>query len=162
MTSLIHIDQDRAANFLTKLSKVYRYVLENKDKNIVTLSEEVEWATSYVHLLKDRFGDNIEVVIDIEAEFMDRQVLPLCLQILFENAIKHNIITSQNPLKIKVNAIENCLCVSNNLQTKNIIEDSTKFGLENIRKRYSYFTDELIFVSDKNGMFKVCLPYIST
>lgn len=161
LTSLIHKDVDRAENFAIKLSKVYRYMLEHRDDTLTTLDDEMVWLHSYIHLLKERFGDNLIVKQLIDSSLLDKYILPLCLQITFENAIKHNIITNDKPLVVTLDADDHYLTITNNLQKKDTVSSSTKFGLQNIAKRYEFFTDKLVLVNETEAEFKVSLPLLT-
>lgn len=160
LTALIHKDADRAENFATKLSKVYRYILEHRDDKLTMLTEELNWLNSYIHLLKERFGSNLHVDIDIDDPTKKKYILPLCLQITFENAIKHNIITKEKPLQISLERVGDYLHISNNLQRKHTVSSSTKFGLQNIKRRYQFFTNLEVKVIETADMFVVCLPLL--
>ena len=115
---LIPEDPARAVEFVRKLSKVYRYVLEIKDKRLISLQEELNFLESYIFLVKERFGESLMVEMDIPEERRNDQVVPLSMQMLFENAIKHNVISHEKPLTIRVFVENGRLVVSNNLQTK--------------------------------------------
>jgi len=168
LSHLIPEDGEKAVGFVQKLSKVYRYILEIRDKKIIPLSEELEFLNAYIFLLKERFGENIQIETDIPTKYLQKKIVPLSLQILFENAIKHNIISSSKPLTIKVIVEVNTkknnpkLIVQNNLQKKKQISSSTKMGLENIKNRYQFFTDQTVDVIVTNDSFIVALPLIQT
>ncbi len=157
---LIPEDPDKAVNFVQKLSKVYRYILEIKDKKIISIGEELEFLNAYVFLLKERFGENINIKIDIPNEYYRRKIVPLSLQILFENSIKHNIISTHKPLAIDVFIEKEKLIVKNNLQKKNHVSSSTKVGLQNIKNRYQFFTDKEVDVIITSNSFLVALPLV--
>ncbi|MFK7981590.1 MAG: sensor histidine kinase [Saprospiraceae bacterium] len=159
---LIPEDADKSVKFVQKLSKVYRYILEMSDEKLIPLHKELDFLNSYIFLLKERFEENLQVAIDIPKARMNDKIIPLSLQILFENAIKHNVISSSKPLKIKVVINEmGKLIVENNLQKKKQIKDSTKFGLENIKNRYRFFSNEAVDVIATSSSFIVSLPLIS-
>ena len=160
LMNLVMEDQQLAVSFLKKLSKVYRYVLESRDEQLIPLSRELDFIESYVFLQQERFRGNLQVDINIAPAFLAHQIVPLSLQILFENAIKHNIISKKSPLHIHVFLEEDRLVVQNNLQRKEQVMDSTKVGLENIRTRYQYFTDKKLEVMEANGLFIVKIPVI--
>jgi LytS/YehU family sensor histidine kinase len=161
LTSLVYEDQNKAAQFIKKLSDVYRYVLEQKGKDLVDLSNELEFVRSYLFLQKIRFGNNLKVEFDLANE-MKYKVAPLSIQMLIENAIKHNIVSKEDPLRIVISLNgDNQLEVSNNLQKKNVMEgDSQGIGLENIKQRYAYLTDIEVSVEQIDGRFVVKLPLI--
>jgi len=162
LMNLIPEDGDRARNYLGKLSTFYRYAVSKQEEATVPLSIEFENAKIYVELLKERFADSLEISLP-EAVTMNRHTLPLSLQLLVENAIKHNIVSKSKPLKIDIclSKDEKYLVVRNNLQRKIQPVESTGMGLENIKKRIAFFTDELLIVSSENNLFEVRLPLIN-
>jgi PAS domain S-box-containing protein len=137
LTSLIKLEPDLAEQFTEHLSKVYRYVLENKDNDLVSLQTELDFLDAYIFLLNIRFMDKIVVKVDIGEQKRECQILPLALQLLIENAIKHNAMSKKNPLKIDIFIDdENVLHVENNLQERESHMVSTGVGLKNIAHRY--------------------------
>lgn len=157
---LIPEDPEKAVRFVQQLSKVYRYVLESRDVKMIPLREELEFLNSYVYLLKERFGENLHVEIKGLEQKQDSAIVPLALQILFENAIKHNIISSEKPLRIEVFSENGHLVVRNNLQRKNQVMDSTGVGLQNIKDRYRMLTDKDVQIIASQQYFTVALPVI--
>ena len=125
LTSLIEEDPYQAQKFTTSLSKVYRYVLEQKNKDLVTVDEELQFAKTYVRLLKMRFEDSIVFDVPEKSENPEAKIVPLSLQLLLENAVKHNVVTSEKPLHIKVFEKEGMLHVTNNLQEKQVVKKYT-------------------------------------
>ena len=163
MNTLMNIvmeDQQLAVNFLGKLSKVYRYVLENREEQIIPLAKELDFIHSYVFLQKERFKGNLEVKIDIPDQYLEHKIIPLSLQILFENAIKHNVISRKKPLLIEVYGAHKKLIIKNNLQRKEQVLHSTKVGLENIKTRYRFFTKQEVVVKENDISFLVEIPLI--
>ena len=160
LTTLIAENQQTAIEFTQKLSEVYRYILQNKERELVTLGEELEFARNYVFLLKIRYPDNLYVEYNVDEAFLHTSIAPLTLQILIENAIKHNVVSKAHPLTIEV-YVDNgkSVVVKNNLQVKRAIEKSTKTGLANISKRYEYLGNRKIdiIVTQKNYMVGVPL-----
>ncbi|MCD4736963.1 MAG: histidine kinase [Bacteroidales bacterium] len=161
LSSLIYIDQDKAAKFVRQLSKVYRYVLEHKDKDLVQIEEEIPFIESYIFLIKTRFDKNLDIDLQIQHEDLGKQVAPMVVQLLLENAIKHNVISKVKPLNIKVYTDGNNLTVENTLQLKTSTEVSAGVGLENIRKRYQYLTNKKISINDKDSRFIVQIPLLA-
>ncbi|MDX1909863.1 MAG: histidine kinase [Saprospiraceae bacterium] len=151
---------DKAVHFVQKLSKVYRYVLESRDARIIPLREELEFLNAYVFLLKERFGENLRVRIHDLLPNEHAAIVPLSLQMLFENAIKHNVISTEKPLEIEVFVENGHLVVRNNLQRKNQVMDSTGVGLQNIKDRYRIMTDRAVEVIASQEYFTVALPMI--
>ncbi len=142
LTSLIKVDPDLAEMFTEKLAKVYRYVLENKEKDLVTLGTELDFINSYLFMLNIRFAGKVKVKTDVADAETDKQVVPMALQLLIENAIKHNTFSSKNPLNIELSTDgSGYLTVINNLQNRKTQMASTGVGLVNISKRYSLLSD---------------------
>lgn len=161
LATIIPEDPDKSVRFVQKLAVVYRYILEMKDKKIIPLHEELDFLNSYMFLLKERFEETLDVEITIPDAHQDDQIIPLSLQILIENAIKHNIISAHKPLRIEV-FVENGnrLVVRNNLQRKNQLQHSTGFGLQNIKNRYSFFSERLVEVIVSANAFIVSVPLL--
>jgi len=157
---LIPEDAEKAVRFVQQLSKVYRYVLESREAKIIPLREELDFLHAYVFLQKERFGDNLRVDIHGLNGVSESAIVPLSLQILFENAIKHNIISTQNPLTVELFAENGRLVVRNNLQRKKQVMDSTGVGLENIRARYRMLTEQAVEVIVSRDYFTVLLPMV--
>jgi LytS/YehU family sensor histidine kinase len=158
LTNLVYEDQDKAAKFIKQLSEVYRYLLDTRDTEMVPLEEEKKFLNSYLFLQQIRFGDKLKLTVSLDEKKC--MVAPLVLQMLVENAIKHNIISEQSPLSIQIYTDEDFIVVENNLQKKEeMVEASPGIGLENIRKRYEFLTDKKVDVI-KRDKFIVRLPMI--
>jgi hypothetical protein len=136
-------------------------VLEQKDKELVTVEDELEFAKTYCELLKTRFEDSVDFVFDVKKEDYRRFVVPLSLQLLLENCIKHNFATSSKPLVIKIYSEIDTLCIENNLQVREQMKESSGIGLANIVQRYSLLTTRNVFVEKSEDYFKVKLPVLS-
>lgn len=161
LTSLIEENPENAQKFTTSLSKVYRYVLEQKNKELVTVDEELEFAKTYMSLLKMRFEDSIIFEIPEHATNPDSKVVPLSLQLLLENAVKHNMVTTSKPLHIKIYENEGNLVVENNLQPKQIVKKSSGVGLENIKQRYNLLSTKRVFINQQADSFAVSIPMLT-
>lgn len=162
LAAIIPENQDQAVRFTEKLSEVYRYILQYKDKELVHLKTELEFIHSYLFLLKIRYPENLQFVFQIDEAALKGHVAPLTLQILVENAIKHNVISKSEPLTIEIYTDEEGnVVVRNKLQLKSIARNSTKTGLDNIRKRYQYLSNRSIEIVQKNQQFLVSVPLIS-
>lgn len=157
---IIPQDADRAVKFVQKLSKVYRYILEIRDKKLISVREELKFLDSYIFLIKERFGENLQIEIAVPQSVYEKNIIPLSMQMLFENAIKHNIISSSKPLKIQVVLRDGKIHVENNLQKKKQSMPSTQVGLQNIRNRYAFFTQKEVEVKVNEHTFSVGLPLI--
>jgi hypothetical protein len=162
LSSLIDENPKQAQKFTASMSKIYRYVLEQKDKELVTVEDELEFAKTYCDLLKTRFEDSVDFVFDVKKEDYRRFVVPLALQLLLENCIKHNFATSSKPLMIKIFSENDTLCIENNLQIREQIKESSGIGLSNIVQRYSLLTKRNVFIEKSEDYFKVKLPVLSS
>ena len=160
LSSLVYKDADTSSKFIDQLSNVYRYLLFNQQNKIVKLSEEMAFLVSYIYLLKILFQDNLEIKKDISDHLRDTYIAPATLQLLIENAIKHNVVSRATPLSIKVFSNGKFIIVENSLQLKEVKEESTNLGLNNIRDRYNYLCGENTVEVSDNGAFKVKIPII--
>ena len=158
--SLIYKDPGKAVQFLGQLSKVYRVVLDSGRKQTVTLEGELELVNAYIYLLKTRFGDNLQIQTDIPLDRMHYLVPPTSVQMLVENAVKHNGYSAEEPLTIKIFVADKMLIVTNNLQPRLDKEGSTKIGLQNIVNRYRFLTDKPVEIEPTPGEFTVRLPLL--
>ncbi|MEP1035057.1 histidine kinase [Ekhidna sp.] len=161
LTTIIPENAEAAVSFTERLSEVYRYILQNKDRELVSLQEEIDFVKSYLFLLRMRYPDNLTVSFNIEKSYLNLTIPPLTLQMLAENAIKHNVVSKAKPLHIDI-YIENgkSVIVKNNLQRKESLEKSTKTGLDNIRKRYNILGKKEIDVITSTSNFMVAVPLI--
>jgi hypothetical protein len=160
LSSIIEDDPKTATQFVQKLASVYRYVLAQRDKETVSLKEELSFIDSYVYLNKIRFGENLKVEILVDESFRQKQIATLTLQLLLENAIKHNVISKDKPLSIEIGVSNSRIYVKNNLQTKMVHAESNGIGLSNIISRYKYLSKEEVIVSSSNNYFEVSVPLI--
>lgn len=160
LASLVHRDANLSEKFIRQLSGVYRYILDSRDKEVVPLEEELETLRAYLFLMDIRFGTALQVEIDIP-ENTQLHLAPLTLQMLVENALKHNEVSKANPLHIRI-FIENhqYIVVQNTLQGKNTLPDSTGVGLSNIRARYRMLLGKDVVVDDQGQYFTVKVPVI--
>lgn len=159
LTNLVYEDPDLAAKFIKQLSDVYRYVLDTRDQELVSESDELNFLESYTFLQKIRFGSNLDIQINLNGT--KTRFPPLVLQMLIENAIKHNEISAEHPLLIKVYRENDLIVVENNVRKRKIMkEDSPGIGLSNITSRYEFLTDKKVEVVEMNGKFTVRLPVV--
>lgn len=161
LSSLIDENPEQAQKFTSSLSKVYRYVLEQKDKELVSLSEEIRFAKTYMNLLKMRFEEAISFKIPLEIENSEAKIVPLSLQLLLENTIKHNVVSPEKPLEISIFEEDGSLVVKNNLQPKEVLRAGSGVGLQNIRKRYQLLTDRQVNIEKTASEFIVRLPLLT-
>lgn len=161
LTSLIEENPDQAQKFTTSLSKVYRYVLEQKNKELVNIEDELAFAKRYVGLLKMRFENSIVYTFPEEIRNAETKIVPLSLQLLLENAVKHNTVSEENPLQISISEENGFLVVKNNLQSKNVLGKSSGYGLLNIQQRYDLLTSRKVFIEKDKTSFQVKLPILT-
>ncbi len=161
LTSLIEENPDNAQRFTVSLSKIYRYVLEQKNKELVTVAEELEFAKTYMNLLKMRFENSLNFEMPEDFSNEDAKVVPLSLQLLLENTIKHNSVSESKPLNIKITVEDNYLVIQNNLQKKEVLQSRKGVGLQNIVNRYHILTKRNVLIDESNGFFKVKIPILT-
>lgn len=159
LSNLVYEDQKLAVKFVDQLGEIYNYVLDNKENHLVSLKAELTFIDSYYFLLKTRFEEKIELEININVN-SDCQVAPMVLQLLIENAVKHNVITKQSPLKITIENDDRYLHISNPLNPKKVHESSTQTGLKNIQQRYGLLTSLPVLVEKSETFFRVSIPMI--
>jgi hypothetical protein len=161
LSALIDENPNQAQRFTASMSKIYRYVLEQKDKELVTVEEEIEFAKIYCNLLKTRFEDSVSFEFNVNESDMKSFVVPLSLQLLLENCIKHNLATSSKPLHIKIYSENGNLLIENNLQQREQVKESAGIGLSNIVQRYSLLTKENVFIEKSDDFFRVKIPVLT-
>lgn len=160
LNSLISENQQLASQFLQHMSKVYRYVLQYKDKNFVSLQTELDFIKNYVFLAETRFGGALKIKFEIGNGAKEQAIVPVTLQILIENALKHNIVDHERPLSIDVFTSGDYLVISNNLQKRKTVETSNKLGLENLRSLYRFLTERPVIIEELEDRFNVKVPLI--
>lgn len=161
LTSLVHQDPDTAVKFIKKLSEVYRFVLDSRKQEVIDLATELKFVEDYLFLQKIRFGANLRFDIKVPIESMGKMVPPLSLQMLTENAIKHNEVSEEFPLDIYIAVAGDTVIVSNTLRPKKTREESPGTGLDNIRERYEFLSGKKVVVDKSNGKFEVTLPLLT-
>jgi len=159
LAALVHKDADQAEQFIRRLSAVYRYILESRERELVPLEEELAILRAYLFLMDTRFGTSLQTDIRLP-EPASGQVAPLTLQMLVENALKHNEASKSHPLRIEIFQENGHITVRNNLQPRNALPESTGIGLENISARYQILSGKPVLISDKDGSFTVQIPLI--
>lgn len=160
LSGLIDEDQTKAQSFLSGLSGIYRYVLEQRNEETCTLEEELGFAERYLDLQRMRFENGIELVKSIQTQHLNKRIPSLTLQLLLENAIKHNAFDAHDPLKIELSVIDDYLIVKNNLAQKKKLTKGNGVGIQNITDRYKLLTDRTIVVDQSNTNFTVKLPLL--
>ena len=160
LSDLVYEDQELAVKFIRQMSDLYRYVLDSREKEKVTLANELEFLRSFVFLNEIRFEEKLSVEIDLEPQ-EGEMIVPMALQLLLENAVKHNVATKQKPLWVKVTRQGNGLVVRNNLQPRSVGEDSKKIGLKNLEQQYAHHSGRKIKVKAADGEFSVWVPILA-
>lgn len=160
LTNIVYEDREKAVKFIKQLSDVYRYVLDTRDQEVVPLKDELEFLQAYTSLQQIRFGDKLSIRVSLPNG--ESYVAPLALQMLIENAIKHNVISEDDPLAIRVYQEDGYIVVRNNLQRKAVTgEPSSGVGLENIARRYELLTDKKVVVQEDAEAFTVKIPVLT-
>lgn len=162
LSSLIQPDNNTAQEFLDCFAEVYRYVLKNRDIELISLREELAFIEAYRFLLHSRFSNSLDIQVDVPLRFQDNFVPPLALQMLVENAIKHNELSETEPLQIRIFATDTSgLVIQNNLRIRTVAaQDKVGFGLENIRRRYWLIARQDISVETTHNLFSVTIPLV--
>ena len=160
LNSLIFENQQLASDFLQQLSKVYRYILQNKDKEVVSIETELNFVMHYIALQQTRYEENVNFEIQVLEADLEKNIVPVSLQILIENVFKHNIINSENKMLIELRSNGEYLTVRNKLQTKEQIEGSNQQGLENLKSLYRFLSDKEVQIYKGTDTFTVNLPLL--
>ena len=161
LSDLVYMDQKKAVDFISQLSQLFRYVLDSRDKELVPVKEELDFLSAYVYLLHTRFEEKLSISQELEAG-EDEMIVPMTLQLLIENCVKHNEISDSKPLSIRIKRRGDYLQVENKLQPKSTSPVSKKTGLSNIRQQFRYFTSREIIVKESDQHFSVDIPLIKT
>lgn len=161
LSSLIKTDTEKAQQFTTVFSRLYRSVLELKDCTVITLADELQLADDYVYLQKIRFGESLHVDKRIQATQMNLYLPPFCLQMLIENAIKHNIVSAEQPLRISIYSGDGVIIISNNIQRRVVRDESTGTGIRNIIERFSILSDRIPEFTIANEQYIAIVPFIT-
>jgi two-component system, LytTR family, sensor kinase len=163
LSSLILQEKEDANKFIEEFSKMYQYILQTQEVELVPLKKELEFLETYTYLLKKRFPNSLEIKINVADDKQDFNIVPISLQILIENAIKHNVVSKSRPLLVEISSNgADVLIIKNNMQQKMVKELSSRIGLQNIDKRYEMITGKNIIVIDDSINFVVKLPLIKT
>jgi len=162
LSTLIMKNNNEANKFIEEFSKVYRYILTTHDKELVDIKTELNFIKPYIFLLEKRFAEGLEIIVDVPEVYEKFYVIPASLQMLIENAIKHNVVSKNKPLHIEVYINgNNTIAVKNNLQLRESVDNSTKVGLNNIIKRYWLFSGQKVAVKKDTEAFSVALPLLT-
>ena len=160
LSSLVYKSQDKAVEFINELSKVYRYILENNNSEVVPLRDEIEFLNHYIYLLKIRFEESVIFTVKIDETKNDFYLPPMCLQMLVENTIQHNEASMANPLRVSIYTDNETLVIENTVLQRCDLIESSKTGIQNSESRYSFFTDKKVIVINDGKYYKVILPLL--
>lgn len=161
LSSLIEENPENAQRFTTSLSKIYRYVLEQKDKELVSVEEELSFAKTYMNLLKMRFENSLFYELPETVANPEARVVPLSLQLLLENTVKHNVVSEQRPLHIKIFIENDYLVIRNDFQKKEVLQHRQGVGLQNIISRYNIITRRKVLIEQDGHYFSVSIPILT-
>ena len=159
LSDLVYENQELAVKFIQQLSKLFRYVLESREKELVPVAEEIEFVKSFSYLLNTRFENKLQIHIDVAAR-QHEMIVPVSIQMLIENAVKHNEVSDSFPLKINIHRIGNFIEVANSLKSKNADHESTQLGLKNLKQQFAFFTKDEIQIEKTSNEFVVKIPII--
>lgn len=162
LTTVVEEDPKKAVDYIRELSVVYRYVLNSQRATWSDLTAEIRFTQSYILLLKMRFEENLKISLDICENHLNYHILPMTIQLLIENAVKHNEISNNHPLDIKIFCEDELLIVTNNKQIRNIMPSTTKIGLHNISERYRFLVNKEVIIEDRDNSFTVKIPLVKT
>jgi two-component system, LytTR family, sensor kinase len=162
LSGMVIKDNPEANKFIEEFSKVYRYILKNQDKELIELRSELDFIQPYIFLLKKRFDEGLSFSINIADQYKAWHMVPAALQMLIENAIKHNIVSRSKPLHIDIHTNGNqTLVIKNNLQPRTTTDSSTRIGLQNISRRYELICGKNVLIKQTAESFEVSLPLIN-
>ncbi|MEK6153219.1 histidine kinase [Flavobacteriaceae bacterium 3-367] len=162
LTSLMYEDRDLASDFVTRLASSYRYILDTGEEDLISLEKELNFLDSFVFMMNVRHKDAVIIKTDVDLPSEKYQIPTLSLQMLVENALKHNHYSKERPLHISISSIGNeALVIKNNLRKRILKEETTQVGLKNIKKRYAHYTNKLVLVREEDGIFEVILPLLA-
>ena len=159
LSSLVEKDIHKSQLFIRQLSDIYRYVLEQKGKELVSLETELDFARSFINLHKIRHGENLKVGLDVDDE--SGYIVPLSMQILLENAFKHNVISEEEPLQVKIWRDHDYIIVQNQIRKRKTIEAGSGTGLETIVKQYKFISSRTLLICSDDGYFTVHVPILA-
>lgn len=160
LSGLIETDQRQAGNFLEQMSRIYRYILKNSERELVSLKEEVDFVQVYINLQQTRFKQGLQVNIKIGDDYWARKIAPVTLQNMVENAIKHNIVDEETPLQIDIYTEGEYIVVKNNLQKKTVVETSNKQGLPKLQSLYQYLSSQPVLIKEDGSYFTISIPLL--
>lgn len=159
LSGLIRANSKTALEFVNHLSETFRYILEKREDKLVTVRDELHFVESYIFMLRTRFADGFEIIMNIDEEHLDRNIPQFALQVIIENAFKHNLMSGKNPLIVEIRSLGRELCIRNNFQPKKTIP-GYGIGLANLSKRYQLISGKNIVTTNTSDYFEVRLPVL--
>ncbi|MCK8522086.1 histidine kinase [Aquimarina sp. D1M17] len=161
LTSLMYEDRDLASDFVSRLASCYRYILDNREEDLVSLEKELTFLDSFIFMMNVRHEGALSITSHITVDPKEFVIPTLSLQMLVENALKHNYFSKEKPLEISILSIDKkSIVIQNNIHIRKKEENSTKLGLKNIKKRYAFYTNQKVEIDTENGYFKVSIPLL--
>ncbi len=161
LTSLMYEDRDLASDFVTRLASTYRYILDNREYDLVDLEKELNFLDAYIFMMNVRHKNAVDITTEVDLDTKTYFIPTLSLQMLVENALKHNQYSKEKPLTIAISTIQqDALVVRNNLQKRGDVAATTKMGLQNIKKRYAYYSNKQVLVREEADYFEVIIPLL--
>ena len=161
LTSLMYEDRDLASDFVSRLATCYRYILDNRESDLVSLEKELQFLDAFIFMMKVRHDGAIAILTNINPKSHQFVIPTLSIQMLVENALKHNYYSKEHPITIEIYTNEHSLIVQNNIRKRIDSQASTQLGLANIKKRYAFYTQEEVRIEDTGKQFKVSIPLLS-
>lgn len=162
LTSLMYQDRDLASDFVSRLATCYRYILDNREADLVSLEKELSFLDSFIFMMNVRHEGALSITTHISVNPKKYVIPTLSIQMLVENALKHNYYSKERPLEISIISIEkSSIVIQNNLRVRKQKEESTQLGLKNIKKRYSFYTNQEVLIETEHEYFKVTLPLLT-
>ena len=160
LTSLMYEDRDLASDFTARLASCYRYILDNRDKDLINLDKELTFLDSYIFMMDVRHKNSLKIRTKMNLDPNEYVIPTLCLQMVVENALKHNYFSNERPLSVIISNDDLYINVSNTLRKRIDSQTSTQLGLDNIKKRFSFYTNTPVNINQKNGLFTISLPLL--
>ncbi|WP_162819743.1 sensor histidine kinase [Kordia sp. SMS9] len=162
LTSLMYEDRDLASDFVARLASCYRYILDNRESDLVSLEKEMQFLDSFIFMMKVRHDGAIAIHTKIDTKPHKFVIPTLSIQMLVENALKHNYYSKEHPITIDIFTKDEVLIVQNNIRKRSDSQESTQLGLANIKKRYAFYTKKEVLIEETETQFKVVMPLLSS
>lgn len=162
LTSLMYEDRDLASDFVSRLASCYRYILDNRESDLVSLEKEMQFLDSFIFMMKVRHESAIAIHTNIDSKPHKFVIPTLSIQMLVENALKHNYYSKEQPITIDIFTKDDALIVQNNMRKRSDSQESTQLGLANIKKRYAFYTKKQVIITETETQFKVIMPLLSS